>query len=54
MVGYGENKGIVPMATNEIFARIAGNTDKTIRYEVTFSMLEIYMEKVADLLERNP
>lgn len=54
MVGYGKNKGIVPMATNEIFSRMAANTDPKIRYEVSFSMLEIYMEKVADLLVKDP
>jgi len=28
MIGYGENKGIVPMAAEEIFRRIAANDDK--------------------------
>lgn len=50
MVGYGKNIGIVPMATDEIFKRIAANDDPKTRYEVSFSMAEIYMEKVADLL----
>ena len=27
MIGYGENKGIVPIACNEIFERISKNTD---------------------------
>lgn len=42
------------MAMEEIFKRISQNTDPKQRYEVSFSMLEIYMEKVTDLLERNP
>ena len=50
MVGYDENKGIVPIACNEIFKRVAANTDENTRYEVQFSMLEIYNEKVQDLL----
>jgi hypothetical protein len=28
MIGYGENKGIVPMEAEEIFKRIAANDDK--------------------------
>lgn len=27
MIGYGNNRGIVPQACNEIFTRIASNTD---------------------------
>ncbi|CDW79443.1 kinesin motor domain containing protein [Stylonychia lemnae] len=50
MIGYGANKGIVPMACEEIFQRIQGNTDADKAYEVTVSMVEIYNEKVQDLL----
>lgn len=50
MVGYGKNLGIVPMACNEIFNRIAESKDESLRYEVQVSMLEIYNEKVRDLL----
>lgn len=50
MVGYGKNIGIVPMSCNEIFKRIAENTDETKKFQVQFSMLEIYNEKVQDLL----
>lgn len=46
MIGYGENKGIVPMATDEIFKRIDANTDKDKTYEVSCMMCEIYNEKV--------
>ena len=47
MVGYGENRGIVPLACEEIFKRIE-QTKKPgeLEYEVTCSMVEIYMEKV--------
>ena len=50
MVGYGKNPGIVPMACDEIFSRINANKDPANTYEVQFSMLEIYNEKVQDLL----
>ena len=50
MIGYGNNKGIVPLACEEIFQRISNNTDPEKAYEVTISMVEIYNEKVQDLL----
>ena len=50
MVGYGANKGIVPISCEEIFKRISDNKDPLIHYEVEVSMLEIYNEKVQDLL----
>jgi len=53
MVGYGKNEGIVPMACNEIFRRINENNDENHQFEVQFSMLEIYNEKVQDLLQKN-
>lgn len=34
MVGYGANKGIVPIACDEIFKRIGSNTDSGITYQV--------------------
>ena len=50
MVGYGANKGIVPISCEEIFKRIADNKEPSKHYEVEVSMLEIYNEKVQDLL----
>ena len=50
MVGYGANKGIVPISCEEIFKRIAENKEPSKHYEVEVSMLEIYNEKVQDLL----
>lgn len=50
MVGYGANKGIVPISCEQIFARIASNTASDKHYEVTMSMVEIYNEAVQDLL----
>jgi len=50
MVGYGANKGIVPISCDEIFNRIKSNNDPEKSFEVLVSMLEIYNEKVQDLL----
>jgi hypothetical protein len=50
MVGYGPNKGIVPISCEEIFNRIQRNNNSNIIYEVEVSMLEIYNEKIQDLL----
>ena len=52
MVGYGANKGIIPISCDEIFKRIGENQDKDKTFEVQVSMLEIYNEKVQDLLIR--
>lgn len=53
MVGYGPNKGIVPITCDELFKTVEGNADSSIRFEVTFSMLEIYNEQVRDLLSKD-
>ena len=50
MVGYGSNKGIVPISCDEIFRRIGENKNPDKTFEVQVSMLEIYNEKVQDLL----
>lgn len=52
IVGYGANKGIVPIFCEQIFVGIdeKKQTGDTAQYEVMFSMLEIYNEKVRDLL----
>ena len=52
MIGYGQNKGIVPIACNEIFTRINDIKSKSgdTSFEVLVSMLEIYNEKTQDLL----
>lgn len=46
MMGYGEDKGIIPIASARIFDRIDSNTDPNLTIRVEASMLEIYMEKV--------
>ncbi len=50
MIGYGANKGIVPISCEEIFNRIKRSTTATVQYEVMVSMLEIYNERIQDLL----
>ncbi|XP_064614056.1 kinesin-like protein KIF28P [Liolophura sinensis] len=53
MVGYGNNKGIVPLACEELFNVIEkkrSTAGKDEEYQVTLSMLEIYNEQVRDLL----
>ena len=42
MIGYGNNKGIVPISCEEIFNRINQNKDPNLHFEVEVSMLEIY------------
>jgi hypothetical protein len=50
MLGYGTNRGIVPLVCEEIFHKIRKYEKKGLmEYEVTLSMLEIYNEKVQDL-----
>lgn len=50
MVGYGNNKGIVPISCEEIFRRIAKDDGNGNSYEVMVSAIEIYNEAVQDLL----
>uniref|UniRef100_K7FDE2 Kinesin-like protein 6 n=1 Tax=Pelodiscus sinensis TaxID=13735 RepID=K7FDE2_PELSI len=48
MIGYGANRGIIPVVCEELFKPIQNQENK--QYQVTFSMLEIYNEQVIDLL----
>ncbi|XP_078377646.1 kinesin-like protein KIF28 [Oculina patagonica] len=52
MVGYGKNKGIVPIFCETLFDEIETKRKEgsESEYQVTFSMLEIYNEAVRDLL----
>ncbi|GAM19663.1 hypothetical protein SAMD00019534_028380 [Acytostelium subglobosum LB1] len=53
MLGYGEEKGIIPLVCEEMFNRI-GNTQSTPTEQTVFkvevSFMEIYNERVKDLL----
>jgi hypothetical protein len=53
MIGYGANRGIIPIVCDEIFKKIATNNDKNRSFEVMISMMEIYNETVRDLLQKN-
>lgn len=53
MIGYGANKGLIPIVCNSIFQKIHNNQDGTRSFEVKVSMLEIYNEAVRDLLTKN-
>jgi hypothetical protein len=50
MVGYGANKGIVPISCDKILRRIKDFPNKEMQFEVSVSMLEKYNEKVQNLL----
>ncbi|CAG8552603.1 7639_t:CDS:10 [Ambispora leptoticha] len=50
MMGYGEDKGIIPLTCCELFNRITRNTDPNVKYQVEVSYIEIYNERVRDLL----
>lgn len=50
MVGYGNNKGIIPISFKEIFNRTSARQNEKLSFEVLVSMLEIYNEKIQDLL----
>ncbi|KAG9294943.1 hypothetical protein G9A89_017737 [Geosiphon pyriformis] len=50
MMGYGEDKGIIPLTCCELFNRIVRNDNPTVKYQVEVSYIEIYNERVRDLL----
>jgi len=49
MVGYGQDKGIIPLAMEEMFKRIGQSQTQDLKFKVQASMLEIYNERVRDL-----
>lgn len=49
-MGYGEDKGIIPRTCSELFERIADLTSDVLKFQVEVSYIEIYNEKVRDLL----
>ncbi|KAI9243976.1 hypothetical protein EDC94DRAFT_531198 [Helicostylum pulchrum] len=50
MMGYGEDKGIIPRTCLELFERITDLTSDLLKFQVEVSYIEIYNEKVRDLL----
>ncbi|KAL3897622.1 MAG: hypothetical protein SGCHY_003288 [Lobulomycetales sp.] len=56
MFGYGANKGLIPMFCEDLFVMIEKKkleNNANIEYKVTYSMLEIYQDKVRDLLSED-
>ena len=49
-IGYGPNVGIVPISCAQIFERMSKLKSENLRFEVNISLLEIYNERVQDLL----
>ncbi|KHJ91375.1 kinesin motor domain protein [Oesophagostomum dentatum] len=45
--------GIIPRLCNDLFARVAENQDTNVQYSVEVSYMEIYCERVKDLLNPN-
>ncbi|OZJ06440.1 hypothetical protein BZG36_00598 [Bifiguratus adelaidae] len=50
MMGYGEDKGIIPRTCMELFNRIERQTEQHLTFRVEVTYIEIYNEKVRDLL----
>ena len=50
-IGDPEGKGVIPRITEQIFASIMAS-ESNIEYTVRVSYMEIYMEKIKDLLAR--
>ncbi|KAI8877974.1 kinesin-domain-containing protein [Backusella circina FSU 941] len=50
MMGYGEDKGIIPRTCSELFERVANLSNDSLKFQVEVSYIEIYNEKVRDLL----
>lgn len=46
MVGYGANKGIVPVTCEQLFQGIEAEKSSQTEFQVVLSMLEIYNEQV--------
>ncbi|QQP52763.1 Uncharacterized protein FKW44_005010, partial [Caligus rogercresseyi] len=51
IIGYGANKGIVPIFCERLFEGIKKQEGSGTSFEVKFSMLEIYNEVTRDLLQ---
>ncbi|XP_011311127.1 kinesin-like protein KIF13B isoform X5 [Fopius arisanus] len=54
MMGSGDNKGIIPRLCDNLFDMIAKQQSCELTYKVEVSYMEIYNEKVHDLLDPKP
>lgn len=50
MMGYGLDKGVIPLTCEALFERITELTDSALSFTVQVSFLEIYNERCRDLL----
>ncbi|XP_033104255.1 kinesin-like protein KIF14 isoform X2 [Anneissia japonica] len=50
IMGYGEDKGIIPRFTKELYYRIENPEEEHVTYDIEISFFEIYNEKIHDLL----
>lgn len=50
-MGCKDDKGLIPRLCDDLFERIARNEDSNTSYKVEVSYMEIYNEKVHDLLD---
>lgn len=53
-MGSGDNKGIIPRLCDNLFDMIAKQQSSELTYKVEVSYMEIYNEKVHDLLDPKP
>lgn len=51
MMGSPENQGVIPRLCDAIFAKIETDTNESTQFKVEVSYMEIYNEKVRDLLD---
>ncbi|ESO09326.1 hypothetical protein HELRODRAFT_73799, partial [Helobdella robusta] len=51
MMGTSDQKGIIPRLCDALFDEIVQSTDSETNFKVEVSYLEIYNEKVRDLLD---
>ena len=49
-MGYGEAKGVIPRLCEDLFNRINENQSENLSFNVEVSYMEIYCERVRDLL----
>ncbi|XP_033155446.1 kinesin-like protein KIF13B isoform X5 [Drosophila mauritiana] len=54
MMGTQESKGIIPRLCDQLFSAIANKSTPELMYKVEVSYMEIYNEKVHDLLDPKP
>ncbi|XP_038601970.1 kinesin-like protein KIF14 isoform X1 [Tachyglossus aculeatus] len=50
MMGFGEERGIIPRFCEALFARVAQQKTQEISYHLEMSFFEVYNEKIHDLL----